>query len=70
MFYHLYLKEIKNNNETIHKLIPYYIKEGKYSLTVAFGCTGGQHRSVTLANEFYRIFSEEGWRVTLEHKEL
>jgi UPF0042 nucleotide-binding protein len=61
---------VKTTSETIHKLIPYYIKEGKYSLTVAFGCTGGQHRSVTLANEFYRIFSEEGWRVTLEHKEL
>ena len=61
---------VKNTSEMIHKLIPCYIKEGKYSLTVAFGCTGGQHRSVTLANEFYRIFNEEGWRVTLEHKEL
>ena len=56
--------------DAIHKLVPHYIKEGKYSLTVAFGCTGGQHRSVTLANELYRIFDEEGWRVTLEHKEL
>ena len=61
---------VKTTSETIHKLIPYYIKEGKYSLTIAFGCTGGQHRSVTLANELYRIFDEEGWRVTLEHKEL
>ena len=56
--------------ESIKKLIPYYIKEGKYSLTIAFGCTGGQHRSVTLANELYRIFNEEGFRVSLEHKEL
>lgn len=55
---------------SIHKLIPYYIKEGKYSLTIAFGCTGGQHRSVTLANELYKIFNEEGFRVSLEHKEL
>ena len=61
---------IKSMVDAIHKLIPYYIKEGKYSLTVAFGCTGGQHRSVTLANELYRIFKEEGFRVTLEHKEL
>jgi len=56
--------------DAIKRLVPYYIKEGKYSLTIAFGCTGGQHRSVTLANELYRIFNEEGWRVTLEHKEL
>ena len=56
--------------KSIHKLIPYYIKEGKYSLTIAFGYTGGQHRSVTLANELYKIFNEEGFRVSLEHKEL
>lgn len=56
--------------EVLMRLIPAYVKEGKYSLTVAFGCTGGQHRSVTLANEFYRIFTQEGYRVTLEHKEL
>lgn len=56
--------------EVLLRLIPCYVKEGKYSLTVAFGCTGGQHRSVTLANEFYKIFTAEGWRVTLEHKEL
>ncbi len=61
---------IKSMVDAIHKLVPHYIKEGKYSLTIAFGCTGGQHRSVTLANELYRIFDEEGWRVTLEHKEL
>lgn len=61
---------IKSMVDAIHKLVPYYIKEGKYSLTIAFGCTGGQHRSVTLANELYRIFNEEGYRVSLEHKEL
>ena len=61
---------IEGLKDGILRLVPYYSKEGKYSLTIAFGCTGGQHRSVTLANEFYRIFSEEGWRVTLEHKEL
>lgn len=64
-------KEFVNRiQEIITRLVPCYVKEGKYSLTVAFGCTGGQHRSVTLANEFYKIFTSQRWRVTLEHREL
>ena len=64
-------KEFVNRiQELIKRLIPCYIKEGKYSLTVAFGCTGGHHRSVAIANEMYRIFTEEGRRVTLEHRDL
>ena len=64
-------KEFLNRySELIRKEIPNYIKEGKYSLTIAIGCTGGQHRSVVLANEIARIFREEGRRVTLEHREL
>ncbi len=64
-------KEFVNRiQEIITRLVPCYVKEGKYSLTVAFGCTGGQHRYVTLANEFYKIFTSQGWRVTLEHREL
>ena len=64
-------KEFVNRTaEILERLIPYYIKEGKYSLTVAFGCTGGHHRSVAVANEIYRIFTEQGRRVTLEHRDL
>ena len=64
-------KEFLNRyTELIRKEIPNYINEGKYSLTIAIGCTGGQHRSVALANEIARIFREEGRRVTLEHREL
>ena len=61
---------INRYTDLIRKMIPNYIKEGKYSLTIAFGCTGGQHRSVALANEISRIFNEEGRRVTLEHRDL
>lgn len=51
-------------------LIPNYIKEGKYQLVVAIGCTGGQHRSVTLANELYmRMKSRGGYGIKLFHRE-
>lgn len=56
--------------EMIVRLIPSYIKEGKYSLTIAFGCTGGQHRSVAMANEMYKKLEADGYRVSLEHKNL
>lgn len=53
----------------ITSMAPFYMKEGKYHLNIAFGCTGGQHRSVAMANEMARIFKEEGYRVTLRHRE-
>ena len=46
--------------DMIEMLIPFYIKEGKYSLNIGIGCTGGQHRSVTLANELYRQLLDKG----------
>ena len=51
-------------------LIPYYRKEGKYSLNLAFGCTGGQHRSVSAANEMADRLRAKGKRVTVEHRDL
>lgn len=56
--------------DMIEMLIPYYIKEGKYSLTICIGCTGGHHRSVAVANELERRFKEQGRRTTLEHRDL
>ena len=56
--------------DMIEMLIPFYRKEGKYSLNVCIGCTGGHHRSVAVANELHRRLSESGKRTTLEHRDL
>ncbi|NLK72682.1 MAG: RNase adapter RapZ [Clostridiales bacterium] len=61
---------IEKSYDLIQFLIPYYIREGKSQLVMAFGCTGGQHRSVVLANEFYNRLSQEGKRVILHHRDL
>ncbi len=72
--YVLKFPETKAFIETLDKMItdmiPCYIREGKYHLNIAFGCTGGQHRSVTLANVFADRFNRDGIHVTLEHREL
>lgn len=51
-------------------LIPNYIKEGKYRLVVCIGCTGGKHRSVTLANALYEKMKDRGdYGLTLTHRD-
>lgn len=56
--------------ELIDMLIPFYIQEGKYSLNVCIGCTGGHHRSVAVANELDKRLKAQGKRTTLEHRDL
>ena len=56
--------------DMIETLIPYYMKEGKYNLTVCIGCTGGHHRSVAVANELNRRLTQMGRRTTLEHRDI
>ena len=57
--------------EMIQFLIPNYVKEGKYSLVVGIGCTGGKHRSVTLANELYKRMKDKGtYGIKLYHRDL
>jgi UPF0042 nucleotide-binding protein len=53
-------------------LIPGYVQEGKYQLVVAIGCTGGQHRSVTIANELYERLKNSGgnYGLKLNHKDI
>ena len=52
-------------------LIPNYVKEGKHQLVIGIGCTGGKHRSVTLANELYTGIKERGnYGVKLYHRDI
>lgn len=56
--------------DMIKFLIPHYINEGKYQLVIAIGCTGGQHRSVTLARELYNRLKDRGdYGLTLRHRD-
>ncbi|WP_052453529.1 RNase adapter RapZ [Celeribacter indicus] len=51
-------------------LLPAYREEGKKHLSIAFGCTGGQHRSVTLAENLAKALAEHDWQVSIRHREL
>ena len=52
-------------------LIPHYISEGKHQLVIAIGCTGGKHRSVTLANELYdALKQDENLGIKIEHRDI
>ncbi|MGB5865493.1 MAG: RNase adapter RapZ [Sulfitobacter sp.] len=51
-------------------ILPACQEEGKSHFSIAFGCTGGQHRSVTLAEEHALRLAQEGWQVSIRHREL
>lgn len=56
--------------DLIRFLLPAYQQEGKSHFSIAFGCTGGQHRSVTLAESLAKALAEEGQQVSIRHREL
>lgn len=56
--------------QLIESIIPSFEREGKHHLNLSIGCTGGQHRSVVLANELARIYRDKGRILTLEHREI
>ena len=57
--------------DMIRFLIPNYMNEGKNSLVIGIGCTGGKHRSVTLARElFHRLASHADYGLRIEHRDL
>jgi UPF0042 nucleotide-binding protein len=51
-------------------LIPFYIEEGKTQLVIAIGCTGGMHRSVTMAEKLYDSIKLKGYRVIKSHRDI
>ena len=51
-------------------LIPHYIDEGKYHLVIGIGCTGGKHRSVTIANGIYKRLKNLPYSVRIEHRDI
>src|SRR5205085_8720243 len=50
-------------------LIPHYLREGKSYLTIGFGCTGGQHRSVLIAEEVKKGLAKGGYKVKVTHRD-
>lgn len=71
-----YVCSFKETTEFLEKvidmltfLLPHYVQEGKTSLVVAFGCTGGKHRSVTIANKVYQALKETAYGLRLEHRD-
>lgn len=57
--------------DMVNFLIPNYVKEGKLQLVIGIGCTGGQHRSVTLANELYNRLKDKGkYGISVDHRDI
>lgn len=57
-------------DDFIDYMIPLYTKEGKSQLVVAFGCTGGKHRSVTFAENMYKHLTENGAKAVVSHRDI
>ena len=61
---------VEKLKDMLEFLLPQFKKEGKSYLTVAFGCTGGRHRSVVLANLFAEYLSEKGFDTNITHRDI
>ena len=51
-------------------LLPAFLKEGKSYLSIAVGCTGGQHRSVVIAEELAKLLAARGFEPTVQHRDI
>ncbi len=66
----LYAEFFEKLCDMVTMLLPAYRKEGKAHFTIAFGCTGGRHRSVSVTEALARHLVERGWPVSVRHREL
>ena len=60
---------IKRISDLLVYLLPHYVREGKSYLTISFGCTGGQHRSVMIAEDVGKHLRKAGYRVKVVHRD-
>jgi UPF0042 nucleotide-binding protein len=60
---------ISRISELLIYLLPHYVEEGKSYLTIGFGCTGGRHRSVLIAQEVFKRLKKAGYQVKLTHRD-
>ena len=63
-------KFVDKFSDLVEFLIPHYISEGKATLLIAIGCTGGKHRPVVLANYLGEVLSSKNYRVAVRHRDL
>ena len=61
---------IKRITDLLVYLLPHYIREGKSYLTISFGCTGGQHRSVMMADQIRKNLVEAGFQAKVSHRDI
>jgi len=61
---------IRRISDLLVYLLPHYVREGKSYLTISFGCTGGQHRSVMIAEEVGKRLNKSGYRVKVVHRDM
>ncbi len=71
-----YIRSFPQTGEFIDKimdlltwLLPHYIREGKSYLTIGFGCTGGHHRSVMIADQIRKNLASEGYQARVTHRD-
>src|SRR3989449_538789 len=61
---------IQRISELLVYLLPHYIHEGKSYLTISFGCTGGQHRSVLIAEQIRKTLADAGFQAKVNHRDI